>query len=270
MSSWIVAGSYARRLSDAAIGYEAGCRTARSGISAAMPKRSRPSATAPAMSDRCTRSTTGRSGRACSRLRRQVRELRLSDRGSRVCSARGRASRQTVGVDPLRLHAAVSHREVAPGAEEFIPPATGLWLPPERTFSPVGHSGFLPERLDHIEVGAERDMGRGHHHRHACVSAVRRGSDRDALRCRDGHRMPTLGHYVVGSAGRRRGIRLGRLDQPRSSEIDFRTRLITLQSDAQRTAVSPSERRLLRVAPAVLRDSETIRIVTRASRASCR
>ena len=29
------------------------------------------------------------------------------------------------------------HREVAPGAEEFIPPSVGLWLPPERTFSQV-------------------------------------------------------------------------------------------------------------------------------------
>jgi hypothetical protein len=61
--------------------------------------------------------------------------------------------------DSLALHASVSHRESAPGAEEFIPPALGMWLPPERTFSPVSRRGtFTPERIDHVEVGAERRM----------------------------------------------------------------------------------------------------------------
>jgi hypothetical protein len=46
--------------------------------------------------------------------------------------------RLSVTVQPtatVRVRAAVSHRETAPGAVEFVPPAVGLWLPPERTFS---------------------------------------------------------------------------------------------------------------------------------------
>jgi hypothetical protein len=55
--------------------------------------------------------------------------------------------------DPLKVRASVSHRETAPGAEEFIPPSIGVWLPPERTFSPVSRAGqFRPERVDHVEV----------------------------------------------------------------------------------------------------------------------
>jgi hypothetical protein len=60
--------------------------------------------------------------------------------------------------DTFKIRAAVSHRAVAPGAEEFIPPSSGLWLPPERTFSAVtSRRGFRPERLDHTELAAERE-----------------------------------------------------------------------------------------------------------------
>jgi hypothetical protein len=61
--------------------------------------------------------------------------------------------------DSLRIRALATRREIAPGAEEFLPPSTGLWLPPERTFSPLDASrGFVPERIEHLEVAAERDM----------------------------------------------------------------------------------------------------------------
>ena len=56
------------------------------------------------------------------------------------------------------MRATSSHREIAPGAEEFLPPSAGLWLPPERTFSHVARGGFTPERVDHVEVAAERDV----------------------------------------------------------------------------------------------------------------
>ncbi len=46
--------------------------------------------------------------------------------------------------DTFRLRVAVSRRASAPGAEEFVPPSTGLWLPPERTFSPLASArGFI-------------------------------------------------------------------------------------------------------------------------------
>jgi hypothetical protein len=60
--------------------------------------------------------------------------------------------------DSFKIRAGVSHREMAPGAEEFIPPSGGLWLPPERTFSTLSsRRGFRAERLDHVEVAAERE-----------------------------------------------------------------------------------------------------------------
>ncbi|MEQ1756890.1 MAG: TonB-dependent receptor [Vicinamibacterales bacterium] len=57
----------------------------------------------------------------------------------------------------LRLNASASRREMAPGAEEFLAPSTGPWMPPQRTFSPLSRrSGFERERVDTIEVSAER------------------------------------------------------------------------------------------------------------------
>src|SRR6185503_15103829 len=41
----------------------------------------------------------------------------------------------------------VSQRMLAPGAEEFLPPATvGPWLPPERTFAALGGEDLRVER----------------------------------------------------------------------------------------------------------------------------
>lgn len=50
---------------------------------------------------------------------------------------------------------------IAPGVDEFLPPpASGPWLPPERTFAPlVTNSAFTPERIHRFEVGAEREFG---------------------------------------------------------------------------------------------------------------
>ena len=80
----------------------------------------------------------------------------LADRG--LFSPRAGVTITPFSDDTLKLRAAVSRRVVAPGAEEFIPPSTGLWLPPERTFSTVSpRRGFTPERLQQFEVAAERE-----------------------------------------------------------------------------------------------------------------
>jgi hypothetical protein len=64
---------------------------------------------------------------------------------------------------PGRMHVTtlVSQRMIAPGADEFLPPnSTGLWLPPERTFSPLAfRTGLRAERVRHVEVGLERQFG---------------------------------------------------------------------------------------------------------------
>lgn len=105
--------------------------------------------------------------------------------------------------DVLRLRFAASRRELAPGAEEFVPQdAFGVWLPPERTFSPVSaRRGFQAERVEHYEVAAEHDMGGG------VVMGVRafRQSVNDQVVTLFGVSLPRgtadVGHYYVASGG---------------------------------------------------------------------
>ena len=71
--------------------------------------------------------------------------------------------RVAVTVTPFpgtRIRVSGSQETVAPGAEEFLPPSdTGLWLPPERTFSAFAPWGGLhPERTRHVDVGLEYDL----------------------------------------------------------------------------------------------------------------
>jgi hypothetical protein len=105
--------------------------------------------------------------------------------------------------DSLKVRANLSHRETAPGAGEFTPPSIGVWLPPERTFSPVSRRGqFRPERVDHLEVSAEREMPGD------ILVSVRgfrqRGEDQVVtifgMAAAEGGVVGT-GHYLVGSAG---------------------------------------------------------------------
>jgi hypothetical protein len=105
--------------------------------------------------------------------------------------------------DHLRLNVLVSSREIAPGAEEFLPPVdAGLWLPPQRTFSSlVDGRPLRPERNDQVAVGAERDFG-------ASTVSVRAFRQRvtDQLVTVFGYETreapnAQLGHYLVGNAG---------------------------------------------------------------------
>jgi hypothetical protein len=123
----------------------------------------------------------------------------LEDRG--LLSPRATVTVQPSPDDPLRVRATVLRREVAPGAEEFLPPTVGLWLPPERTFSQVSHATLLPQRHDQVEVAVDREWAG------EVVVGVR------AFREQVEDQMVTLfgvaiadtpaevGHYQVGSAG---------------------------------------------------------------------
>jgi len=104
----------------------------------------------------------------------------------------------------LRLRAAASRRQLAPGAEEFVPQgAVGVWLPPERTFSPIsGRHGFRAERVDHYEIGAEQELGGG------IVIGARafRQAVSDQMVTIFGISLPhrvaaDVGHYYVASGG---------------------------------------------------------------------
>ena len=116
-----------------------------------------------------------------------------------------------VGVilEPLkgtRVRAAIAQRMLAPGAEEFLSPHTaGPWLPPERTFAPLGGPGdtdvFRIERARSIDIGIEREF------EDAYVLGVRRfyQSVDDQLVTLFGLDLPggpqSIGHYYVASAG---------------------------------------------------------------------
>ena len=59
-----------------------------------------------------------------------------------------------------RVRLAVSQYMLAPGAEEFLPPSQGVWLPPERTFAPLSpREPLRAERTQHFEAALERDFG---------------------------------------------------------------------------------------------------------------
>ena len=64
-------------------------------------------------------------------------------------------------IDRTRVRLAVSLNTLAPGAEEFLPPSSGAWLPPERTFAPLSpHDPLQVERARHVELAVERQVGR--------------------------------------------------------------------------------------------------------------
>lgn len=164
----------------------------------------------------------------------------------------------------FKVRAAVSHRAIAQGAEEFIPPSTGLWLPPQRTFSSASPRGaFIPERLDHIELAVERewagDMVMG-------VRAFRQTVD-DQIVTLFGVKLPgtaaaSLGHYYVSSAGdfdaRGWGISMSRTMAKRvRASIDY------TQAQSAWVRRSPDAAALSLVAVSVLRaDDERVHDLT--------
>jgi hypothetical protein len=156
--------------------------------------------------------------------------------------------------DSLELRAAISRREIAPGAEEFLPPTTGIWLPPERTFSAVSsHNAFTPERVEHVELAMQRtwagDVVVG-------LRAFRQHVD-DQLVTLFGGGVPgkadaALGHYYVASGGdfegRGWGVSVSRhiADSVRAS-VDY------TQAESRWVGASPEARALAVVAASAIR-----------------
>ena len=111
-------------------------------------------------------------------------------------------------VEPLkhtRVTATVAQRMVAPGAEEFLATEMpGPWLPPERTFAPLGgldEAAFRVERARYVDLSLEREFN------DAYVLGVRRFFQdvEDQLVTLFGLSVPngpqSVGHYYVASAG---------------------------------------------------------------------
>jgi hypothetical protein len=108
----------------------------------------------------------------------------------------------TVPVEGFRVKALASRKALVPGAEEFAPSTTGMWLPPERTFSSLSYDGrFTPEHVRHVQISLERDLASG-------VTVSLRGFDQrvenqlieifDAVA---GRAAAARGHYYVATAG---------------------------------------------------------------------
>jgi carboxypeptidase family protein/TonB-dependent receptor-like protein len=165
----------------------------------------------------------------------------------------------SVTVTPLpdasfRVRGTVSHRELAPGAEEFLPPSTGIWLPPGRTFSPASRRlGFRPERIDHLEVAAEQPLAND------VLVGIRafRQQVGDQIATLFGVSLPntagsSIGHYYVGHTGdvdvRGWGVSLSRIvsDGMRAS-VDY------TQADAEWLRSSGGSARVALVMPSVMR-----------------
>ncbi len=105
--------------------------------------------------------------------------------------------------DATHVRGSIAQRMRAPGAEEFLPPQTrGPWLPPERTFSPIGGDDFRVERIRQVELTFEREFQEN------ALLSVRRFFERvdDQLVTifgaqGSGRARADIGHYLVGTAG---------------------------------------------------------------------
>jgi len=105
--------------------------------------------------------------------------------------------------DHFRVSTILSSRALAPGAEEFMPRLdSGIWLPPQRTFSSlVSGSPLEAERTNHMEFEVERDVA-------AATISLRtfRQHVENQLVTLFGVEMPgassALGHYFVANGGR--------------------------------------------------------------------
>ena len=181
----------------------------------------------------------------------------LTDRG--LFSPTAAMTLAPISGDTLRLHAAVSRREVAPGADEFLPPSTGLWLPPERTFSPIRRdSELMPERVNHFELSAERawfgDVVIG-------LRAFRQTID-DQIVTMFGVELPdrpsaSVGHYYVGSAGAVDAAGWG-VGVRRAVGDRFRAAVDYTKIDAMWRGGSIDRRQMRRVAASAVRTDEDV------------
>ena len=100
-----------------------------------------------------------------------------------------------------RLRVSASLDQSAPGAEEFIPPMSAEYLPPQRTFAPLSKLGMRPQSTTNYEVGVERVMN-------GAVLSVRAFNQHiddqtvTVFGLRKADSAPSvLGHYYVGAAG---------------------------------------------------------------------
>ena len=105
-------------------------------------------------------------------------------------------------LDGFRVKALASRKSSCPAPRSLLRRWTGLWLPPERTFSSLAYDGrFTPEHIRHMQIGIERDLAAG-------VTVSLRGFDQrvdnqliEIFDIVPGRNETPLGHYYVASGG---------------------------------------------------------------------
>jgi hypothetical protein len=181
----------------------------------------------------------------------------LNDPG--LLSPKASVTVQPLHSDPLKLRAMFSHRETAPGAEEFLPTSIGPWLPPVRTFSSVSGRSFTPERLDHVELAAERDWGGD------VVTGVRafrqRVEDQVVTMFGVSQTRSAVGHYQVGTAGDFE-VQGWTLSVSRTMADRVRASIDYTQLSTHWSARSWDEPAIMRIARAAVRDDERVHDLT--------
>jgi hypothetical protein len=152
------------------------------------------------------------------------------------------------------LRAIAVRRVDAPGAEEFLPPSRHL-LPPQRTFSPLTRSGFVPQDLQHYEIAVEHSLERAT----LGLRAFQQRIDDQRVTVfglRSDQAVPAdFGHYFVGSAGDV-DVQGWSLSVSHAVSAHVRGSIEYTMADAEWANHRTRDRwRLARVAPAALRDS---------------
>ena len=165
-----------------------------------MRRRSAPFETVRGTWAACTGTTSGRSRRgSCSGTAPGYARYDYLG-GSGVWSPRLSI---TVPLDGFRVKALASRRALVPGAEEFAPSVTGVWLPPERTFSSLARDGRFTAGAD----APSADVASSAISRPAslcrCAASISASSNQlieifDAV---PGRAEAPLGHYYVATAG---------------------------------------------------------------------
>lgn len=159
--------------------------------------------------------------------------------------------------DSLRVHASYSHRERAPGAEEFLPSESGPWFPSERTFSSV-NGQFVAQRLDDVTVAAERmwpgDIVIG-------LRAFRQDISDQGVAIFSEHEIQTPDHYQVGSAGDL-AVRGWGVSASRVVAGHLRATLDYTRFDGRQTAMPDDGVALATLADSVLRVAERVHELT--------
>ena len=163
----------------------------------------------------------------------------------------------------MRVRFSASRDISAPGAEEFLPPTSAAYLPPQRTFSSISAAGLRTQDALNYQVGVERVFNGATFGVRAFDQQITNQTVTVFGLRQDDAVAATLGHYYVGAAGNAnvRGVGVtfthALFENVRGS-VDYSLANATWQSHA-----TPVEYAVLtRWVPSAVRSNERIHDVT--------